>query len=314
VFGLSADGSALEFVRVPAPSTTEVAGIVDRVRRYAARLLRRRGLLSDDDELSSAVASDDASLGKCYGGAVAGRAAFGPKSGQRAARLGRILQTSPPQELGARCARSQGFNLHANVTVREGDRDGLERLCRYLTRPPVSNERLERLDDEHVGLELKTPYTDGTTHIVLTHFELIERLCALVPRPRTHRVRYHGVFASASPHRNLVVPAVADVEPADDGGPETETSPQAEQRTPDSLVVERRRIRRLLWAELLKRTFGVDPKECPHCGGRMKLIATIMRADAVRAILDAQGLPTAAPFIQPCRGPPEDELFEVWWT
>jgi hypothetical protein len=36
VFGLSADGSALEFVRVPAPSTTEVAGIVDRVRRYAA--------------------------------------------------------------------------------------------------------------------------------------------------------------------------------------------------------------------------------------------------------------------------------------
>jgi hypothetical protein len=55
----------------------------------------------------------------------------------------------------------------------------LERLCRYLTRPPVSNERLERLDDEHVGLELKTPYTDGTTHIVLTHFELIERLCAL---------------------------------------------------------------------------------------------------------------------------------------
>jgi hypothetical protein len=45
----------------------------------------------------------------------------------------------------------------------------------------------------------------------------------------------------------------------------------------------------------------VDPKECPHCGGRMKLIATIMRADAVKAILDAQGLPTDAPFIQPCR-------------
>ena len=62
-----------------------------------------------------------------------------------------------------------------------------------------------RLDDDHIGLQLKTPYSDGTTHIALTHFELIERLCALVPRPGTHRVKYHGVFASASPHRSLVV-------------------------------------------------------------------------------------------------------------
>jgi hypothetical protein len=111
-----------------------------------------------------------------------------------------------------------------------------------------------------------------------------------------------------------VVPLAPPAELADDGGSETETSPQAEQRTSDSLVVKRRRIRRLLWAELLKRTFGVDPKECPHCGGRMKLIATLMRADVVTAILDAQGLPTAAPFIQPCRGPLQDRLFEVWWT
>jgi hypothetical protein len=79
-------------------------------------------------------------------------------------------------------------------------------------------------------------------------------------------------------------------------------------------VSKRRRIRRLLWAELLKRTFGVDPKECPDCGGQMKMIANIMRADAVIAILDAQGLPTAAPFIRSCRGPPSGELFEVWWT
>jgi hypothetical protein len=46
----------------------------------------------------------------------------------------------------------------------------------------------------------------------------------------------------------------------------------------------------------------------------MKMIATIMRADVVNAILDAQGLPTEAPFIRPCRGPPSGELFEVWWT
>ena len=166
------------------------------------------------------------------------------------------------------------------VTVRGGDPDGLERLCRYLTRPPFSHERLERLDDDHIGLQLKTPYSDGTTHIALTHFELIERLCALVPRPNTHRVKYHGVFASASPHRSLVVPVPPEVEAAEADEREAETSARQEPNS-DSLVGKRRRIRRLLWAELLKRTFGVDPKQCPDCGGRMKMIATIMRADVV---------------------------------
>ena len=90
---------------------------------------------------------------------------------------------------------------------------------------------------------------------------------------------------------------------------------RAEQETGEpTLRQKRRRIRRLLWAELLKRTFGVDPKECPGCGGRMKMIATIMRAEVVTAILQAQGLPTDAPFIRPCRGPPDDELSEVWWA
>ena len=121
-------------------------------------------------------------------------------------------------------------------------------------------------------MELKTPYTDGTTHISLSHFELIERLCALVPRPGTHRVRYHGVFASASPHRRLVVPSPAPTTT----GPEASANPEAEtvscnEPDPNSVVGKRRRIRRLLWAELLKRTFGVDPKECPDCGRRSEL-------------------------------------------
>ncbi len=58
---------------------------------------------------------------------------------------------------------------------------------------------------------------------------------------------------------------------------------------------------------------AASDREDRDCGGGMKMIATIMRADVVIAILDAQGLPTEAPFIRPCRGPPSGELFEVWW-
>ena len=77
-----------------------------------------------------------------------------------------------------------------------------------------------------------------------------------------------------------MVPVPPDVEAADAAEREAETSARQEPNS-DSLVGKRRRIRRLLWAELLKRTFGVDPKQCPDCGGRMKMIATIMRADVV---------------------------------
>ena len=106
---------------------------------------------------------------------------------------------------------------------------------------------------------------------------------------------------------------LADVEAADADEREAETSARQEPNS-DSLVGKRRQIRRLLWAELLKQTLGVDPKQCPDCGGRMKMNATIMRAGVVKAILDAQGLPTDPPFIRPCRGPPSGALLEVWWT
>ena len=125
VFALNATGDSVEFVRVPAPSTEDISAIVGRVHRYAVRLLSRRGLFADDGEAPLAepvVSPDDAALGQCYGGALTGRAAFGPTAGQPSGRLGRLLRSTPPQELGPRCARSHGFNLHARAK-----RDGAKR-------------------------------------------------------------------------------------------------------------------------------------------------------------------------------------------
>ncbi len=84
-----------------------------------------------------------------------------------------------------------------------------------------------------------------------------QRLCALVPRPGTHRVKYHGVCVLVLLDCSLVVFAPLGVEAVDDAGPEAEELGRQE-RSSDSLFVKRRRICRLLWAELLKWTFGVD--------------------------------------------------------
>lgn len=64
----------------------------------------------------------------------------------------------------------------------------------------MASERLALTSSGQVRYALKTPYRDGTTHLVLEPLELLARLAALVPPPRMHLTRYHGVFA---PHSRL---------------------------------------------------------------------------------------------------------------
>ena len=63
-------------------------------------------------------------------------------------------------------------------------RQQLEHLCRYITRPAIANERLKRNRAGDVVLQLKSAFKDGTTHIVISPLEFMQRLAALVPRPR----------------------------------------------------------------------------------------------------------------------------------
>ena len=59
-------------------------------------------------------------------------------------------------------------------------------------------------------LQLKSPYKDGTTHIVMEPLEFMECLAALVPLPRLHLIRFHGVLAPNAKLRRKIVPAPAE--------------------------------------------------------------------------------------------------------
>src|SRR6202162_1437504 len=85
-------------------------------------------------------------------------------------------------------------------------RKELERLCRYITRPAIANQRLKRNQAGQVVLQLKSPYRDGTTHIVMSPLEFMQPLAALVPRPRLHLIRFHGVLAPHAKLRAEIVP------------------------------------------------------------------------------------------------------------
>ena len=89
----------------------------------------------------------------------------------------------------------------AGVAARAEERKKRERLCRYISRPPVAEKRLSLTAGGNVRYRLKTPYRDGTTHVIFEPLDFIARLAALVPRPRVNLSRYRDVFAPNSRER-----------------------------------------------------------------------------------------------------------------
>jgi hypothetical protein len=133
------------------------------------------------------------------------RIAFGPRAGQKVL----TLQDAMPWDPGFNqtlCADSNGFSPHAAVRCAAHDRQALEPLCRCITRPPLANERVQIDAAGRLVLELKTAWRDGTTHLVMSPLEFMQRLAALAPRPRLHPIRFHGVLAPNAKRRALVVP------------------------------------------------------------------------------------------------------------
>ena len=118
-----------------------------------------------------------------------------------------------------------------------------------------------------VVLKLKTPWRDGTTHLLLSPLEFMQRLAALIPRPRLHLIRFHGVLAPNAKLRAQVVPQ----------GPDKEEQVAEASAVECEIEHAQARPSRISWAWLLKRVFDIDMQHCPNCGaGELKIIAAIL--------------------------------------
>jgi hypothetical protein len=114
-----------------------------------------------------------------------------------------------------------------------------------------------------VRYQLKTPYRDGTTHVIFEPLDFMARLAALVPRLRVNLTRYHGVFAPNSPWRGAITP----------GRRGKGAKRKASEEVEDDTLVTRRSA--MTWAQRLKRVFRLDVETCQACGGAMRIIASI---------------------------------------
>jgi hypothetical protein len=234
------------------------------------------------------------------GHSIAYRVAIGPRSGQKVFTLKSVPTEPAEQKKGM--AEAAGFSLHAGIGIEAEQRGKLERLCRYVSRPAVAEERLALTERGEVHVQLKTAYRDGTTHVLLEPLDFLARLAALVPPPRAHLTRYHGVFAAASASRAAIAPSGRGRRGRgarhNDGAPEEPT----EQPVPKHAA--------MTWMQRLKRVFAIDIERCRRCGGKLLGVASIEDPALIERILarvrpaveDEEPVPFAA------RAPPQPRL------
>jgi hypothetical protein len=256
------------FVALDPPSRDEIDALLTTLVRRVRRAVER-ALAGRDDDAADVMASLAAS-------SVAPR--------------GASVDLARPR--GRFESFLDGFSLHCGVRLHENDRDGIERLCRYGARGPLTLGRLTRDDDGRYRYRMKRTVR-GRAELVMSGLELVQKLAVLIPPPRIHLVRFHGVFAPNAKLRSLVVP---------------------KQRKPGIVVADEATIPlppkmprafRIDWASLLKRVFAVDVLRCEKCEGRRRVLAVVDEPGAVKKILEHVGLPSTPVTTAPARGPPQ---------
>ena len=278
VYCTSGEGAPV-FNKASAPSNAQLQTQLDKIIKRIMKLLTRLGHLIEEEGITYMARTDnidpDDVLMPLQAASSTYRIAMGPRAGRKVLSLRYASRRAAPitQQL---CANAHGFSLHAGVRCDADRRSELEQLCRYVTRPAIANERLSVNRAGQVMLKLKTPYRNGTTHIVMSPMEFMQRLAALVPRPRLHLIRFHGVLAPNAKLRSEVVPAPAQTTTA--GAGDCKHAPA------HSAPV------RMCWARLLKRVFDIDIERCAHCGGKLKIIAVIEEPAVIERILTHLGL------------------------
>jgi len=344
------DEGAVRWHDLVPPSDEAVASFVERLVRKLVAKLTSLGVIDEEGLLMPP--SDEAQLEAeqswrpgLADASVQGRIASGERAGSKVERVGdriRIVDArgggdggDSPRIEGRRCVSYRGFSVHADVAFGGRDRKRIERLVKYTARGPIANGRVHALGEEKERVDLKTPWRDGTTGVVFTHHELIEKLIALVPPPRANLIHYEGVFAprhhlrsavvsdrpsqkapeTATTTHQLELPTGTDrqIAPLDPGPENAEAQPNA----PSSSFETRPRLpasppelgqRNYRWADLLRHTFEIDVLECERCGGRMKLIAVLTDANTIEAV--TASLEEDANPLEPrrARPPPDDPM------
>jgi Putative transposase len=212
VYGITGEGEPV-FHPAPAPSIEQLQTLLDKIIKRIMKLLMRLGHLIEEEGVTyvadGGLIDPDNVLTTLQAASSTYRIAMGPRAGRKVLSLQYAPRRAAPTHTATVRQRPR-FQPARGVRCEADQRGELELLCRDVTRLAIANERLSVNRAGQVVLKLKTAYRNGTTHIEMSPLEFMQRLAALVPRPRLHLTRFHGVLAPNAKLRSQVVPTPAN--------------------------------------------------------------------------------------------------------
>ena len=184
---------------------------------------------------------------------------------------------------------NSGFSVDDSVRFEPEDKKTLEKVARYLLRPPLSLARMTYTKgDDEVVYQRKAKGGRPGEEERIDALDFLARVIAHIPPPRTHQIRYMGHYSNVSRGRRRK------------GKEEPLTPGHTRESEVDGLTDAERRARRREWARLIRRVYEVDPLVCEKCGGEMQIISVILEHKVIRKILGH----LAGRGITPGRDPP----------
>lgn len=112
------------------------------------KALTRHGALIEEEGMTYlGDIESDAALAPLQSATCAYRIALGPRAGQKVLTLKTVATQNLEQSGQEYCSNAHGFSLHAGVRCAMNQRNKLERLCDYITRLAIADERLARNKD-----------------------------------------------------------------------------------------------------------------------------------------------------------------------
>lgn len=127
------------------------------------------------------------------------------------------------------------------------------------------------------------PWSDGTSHLLFTKEEFLEKLSALIPQPRSHLVKWSGIFSPNSPIRPLIV-----------------LNPKVKKGFQFKDETENPKVKNPTWSKMLAKVFKIDVTICDHCHGKLRLKAAVNDQESIVRYLKHQGIDSEPP----ARAPP----------
>jgi hypothetical protein len=255
----------------------EVDALAARLWKRIERFLKRRGIAIDPKRKEEKPAPPEQlplfaakATQKGHGGK-----AVGPRGED---------EVEAPK--GGMWARVAGLHVYVSEPIDGSDRSNLERLCRYLLRPPFSTGRLAERADGKLTYRLKHKDKAGNTELVMTPMEFLARMANLIPGPGQRTRKLFGILAPRSRRRKEVMPKPA--------AEKCHHPPAREKKSPS----DEANVPRVNWAKLLGNLPSDEVPRCPRCLGRMRQIGKPLLPDNLRGTKNAIDLSHAG------RGPP----------